>query len=180
MHRVSAIASTLALVAFMCALVYNSAIYEREVGGHLKLAADANSIELAERKLTRAVNGMDKLDLCSEGGNDCYTSVLWRVPEDDIAYWRENIESTLSDLNSMTPEQRADNLTESNQLIKVRETLVDNGESGTYVTSPNGIANYPHNRRYFLAGWVLLLLWTGSLGWWFWKDFLKDEKLYLY
>jgi hypothetical protein len=129
--------------------------YEQEVGGYLKQAADSNSTALAEAKLQQAIEGMNARGLCNEGEDNCYTSVIYRTPQDDVNYWRTNIESTLEDLQSMTEEERNNNLIESNQLIKVRETLLDNSDRGDVVTDPPGISRYPHNK--FLAGiWFLL------------------------
>ena len=152
--------------------------YEREVGGYLKQAADANTTELAEQKLKQAIDGMDKRGICpgeaKEGkltfSKECFTSVLWRTPDEDVGYWRENIQATYDDLHGMTPEERADNLIESNQLMKVRETLLDNsGQHGVSVTAPQGISKYPNNKflAFFMTGSVLLLF--GTLGF-FWYD----------
>ncbi len=156
--------------------------YDREVGGYLKQAADANTTELAEQKLKQAIDGMDERELCpgtktEEGkltfSKDCFTSVFWRTPDEDVGYWRENIQATYEDLHDMTPEERADNLIESNQLMKVRETLLDDsGQYGVSVTSPKGIARYPNNKflGFFIA--LSLMLHFGTLGF-VWRDARK-------
>ena len=158
MHRFPAILFGLSLICFLVTSVVWSIQYEREIGGHLKLASDANSTELAERKIKLAIEGMERWGLCNGGGENCFTSVIYRTPEDDVGYWRENIEGTLEDLHSMSAEERADNLIESNQLIKVRETLLDSGEGGDHVTDPPGISRYPYNVR--MAWW----LWISLIG----------------
>ena len=71
-------------------------------------------------------------------------------------YWRENIVGTLADIQDMTPEERADNLIESNQLMKVRETLLDSGQHGDHVTEPTGISIYGSNGAF--AWWGILSL----------------------
>lgn len=144
----------------------NSITYNRDVGGHLKLAADANSIELAERQLELAIDGMDARGLCPSGG-DCYTSVLYRTPDEDVGFWRENIVGTLADLQAMSPDERASNLIVSNQLLKVRETLLDSGTNGDQVTDPPGISIYGSNHLMAALGWISFLtltlfgLWIG-------------------
>ena len=153
MYRFPAIICGLALLGLCGTVAVQNIRYERDIGGHLKLASDANSTELAERKLRIAVEAMEEWGLCNGGGDNCFTSVIYRTPEDDVGYWRENIEGTLADLQSMSDEERGTNLVESNQLIKVRETLLDSGSEGDHVTGPTGISRYPNNVGF---------------AWWFW------------
>ena len=128
--------------------------FERTIGGHLKLAADANTTELAQEKIGLAIKGMEEWGFCNQSGDNCYTSVIYRTPDEDVGYWRKNIEATYEDLASMTDDERANNLIESNQLMKVRETLLDTGGNGDAVTVPQGISRYPNNLGYGL--WLLL------------------------
>jgi len=152
--------ATLSLLGYSGVRLVNSITYDREVGGHLKLAADANNVDLAARKLALAIEGMDARGICKKGGDDCFTSILYRTPDEDVGYWRENIVSTLADLEAMTDEEKADNLIESNQLIKVRETLLDSGQNGDHVTSPDGIAIYGMNDP--MAWWGILSVLLGG------------------
>lgn len=168
--------SVIALGALLSTVVWggvrlvNNIQYEQQVGGFLKQAADANTAALAEEKLSRAIRGMDELDLCSSESaesppvfsDDCYTSVFWRTPDEDIGFWRTNVQATYDDLHTMTPEERADNLTESNQLMKVRETLVDHKQSGVSVTDPEGISVYPYNGLLFWWGLVSVVVCVGA------------------
>ena len=131
---------------------FNEISYDQQVEGHLKLAADANSTELAEQKLKIAIEGMDARGICKKGDDNCFTSIIYRTPDEDVGFWRKNVEGTLAGIQAMTPEERADNLTESNQLMKIRETLLDSGQHGDHVTSPAGIAVYGYNRAFAL--WV--------------------------
>lgn len=171
MSRIIFVISLLSLAAYLIGSAVFSIQFDREIGGHLKLAADANSTEMAERKLSLAIDGMKKWDLCNGGGDNCFTSVLYRTPDEDVGYWRENIESTLADLQAMTPEERADNLIESNQLIKVRETLLDSGAGGDEVTRPSGIFRYPNNGSFALWGSLSLFVCLLSLAAIFKEDF---------
>ncbi len=167
MHRFPAILFGLSLICYLATVFVWNIQYEREIGGHLKLAADANSTELTERKIQLAVEGMRKWGFCNGGGDDCFTSVIYRTPEDDVGYWRENIGNTLEDLKSMSAEERADNLIESNQLIKVRETLLDSGSQGDKVTDPPGISRYPYNVR--MAWWLWISLIGAVVGAFMWE-----------
>ena len=166
MHRITAIVFGIVLLIILGLVTVRKIQYERDVSGHLKLAADANSTEFAERKLKLATDGMEAWDFCNDGGENCFTSVIYRTPEDDVGYWRENIESTLADLQSMSDAERADNLIESNQLMKVRETLLDSGPSGDHVTDPKGIFKYPNNTGFALWLTVALIgLGIGAFQW---------------
>jgi VIT1/CCC1 family predicted Fe2+/Mn2+ transporter len=42
--------------------------------------------------------------------------------------------------------------------MKVRESLTDNGESGTVLTIPEGISRYPHNWIYGIFNLVSFIL----------------------
>jgi hypothetical protein len=156
-------------VIYLVTIIVLGVQFDREISGHLELAAHANSTELAERKLKIATDGMRKRGLCN-GGEGCFTSIIYRTPGEDVGYWRENIDNTLADLQSMSPVERADNLIESNQLIKVRETLLSTGEAGDRVTEPQGISRYPNNFSYGL--WFVLSLCVIGLGFFVagWED----------
>lgn len=159
------ILSTAILMGYCGIRWYKAVDFTQKVGGHLKLAADANSIEISEEKLELAVAGMNEMDLCPKM-DDCFTSVWYRTPDEDIAFWRMNIEATLKDLNGMSDEERVDNLIVSNQLMKARETLLDSGQNGDYVTSPAGIPMYPHNGFYWWWGVLSMTFMCVGSTWW--------------
>lgn len=124
--------------------------FEQDIGGHLKRAADANNLTLAASELDDALYNMDAWHLCTAPG---YTSLLWRTPDEDVGFWCANIASTLDDA-TVASLDGVDYMTESNMLIKVRETLLDHGESGDQVTAPKGISVYPNNSAF--AWWGFL------------------------
>ncbi len=39
-------------------------------------------------------------------------------------------------------------------LMKLRETLTNNGERGDYLNVPTGVSIYPNNTGFFLFGWL--------------------------
>lgn len=176
MRRTTTIAFACAapLLAWGAVRIVKDITYDQQVEGYLKQAADANTTELAEKKIGQAIEGMDRRGLCNSKSpdsppvfaDDCFTSVLWRTPGEDVGYWRTNIQATYEDLHSMTNEERVDNLTESNQLMKVRETLLDNGSQGDSVTAPAGISVYPNNVAFFWWGVFSVILAGGGVVWW--------------
>ena len=159
MHKVITIIGTTSLLIFILVRGISAIAYEQNISGHLKLAADANSTELAEKQLKIAIDEMERLGLCNSHGDECFTSIIYRTPNEDVGFWRSNIESTFEDLSNMSKEERANNLIESNQLIKVRETLLDAGERGDNVTDPAGISIYPNNGAYAVWG-ILSFIFT--------------------
>lgn len=146
--------------------VYRYVRYDQDIGGHLKRAADANQPALAITELEKAASNMDDWGLCSSKETDvCYTSVIYRTPDEDVGFWRTNLDQTLQDLRDLPPD--ADHLVISNTLLKVRETLVDHkGSSGVTVTDPDGITLYPHNTGFALWGLGSLLMLLFGCGWW--------------
>lgn len=151
------IAGLVGLLLFLGTRIYFGIRFDQDIGGHLKLAADANTTLLAQKRLKVAIDNMDAWGLCNRNGDNCFTSIIYRTPDEDVGFWRSNIEATYEDLSGMTDEDRADNLIESNQLMKVRETLLDTGAKGDKVTAPEGISIYPNNMTFAIFGWGLLI-----------------------
>ena len=130
---------------------------KQNVTGHLKRAADASTIHLAKQELLSAVDYLEENNL-TQG----YTSVLWKTPDEDITFWFQNLKASLYELEHLKSESA---LERTNVLIKLRETLVDQGES-TRVTVPKGLHVFPNNKRWtilmslailsFLVGFVLI------------------------
>ena len=125
---------------------------KRDCLGHLKRAADANSVELAQQELNVAIDYMDEHHL-NEGG---YTSVLYTTPDEDIGFWYDNITACKKDLDTLPKD--ATQLERSNVLIKLRETLIDHGPSGDELTYPEGLAWYPYNAQLAILNGALLVI----------------------
>lgn len=126
--------------------IYLGIQFDRHLTGHFKRAADANTIELATQEMKTAVDYLKKHDL-TQG----YTSVLYTTPDEDIGFWYTNLDQSLKELYTVRPD--ATQLEKSNVLMKLRETLLDEGKS-TSVTKPMGISVYPHNTIFFFWGWL--------------------------
>ena len=135
---------TLLFLIWTGARIINAIQFNRNCEGYLKRAADANTIKLAEQNLKEALNYAEKNTLTSG-----YTSILWRTPDEDVGFWYQNLKAALTELETLSPEVTP--LERSNMLIKLRETLVDHGQSTT-VTVPPGISVFPANILYAVLG----------------------------
>ena len=128
-------------------------VFKQNVSGYLKRAADANTIELAEEELTKAITYLEAENLTSG-----YTSILWQTPDEDIDFWYRNLKASQQELQTLESESA---LEKTNVLIKLRETLLDTGES-TKVTVPDGLSVYPNNKMW--AALMLLATLAGFFG----------------
>ena len=106
--------------------------------GHLKRAADSNTVEMAKKELDIAIEYLEK-----EGLTEGYTSVIYKTPDEDIEFWYSNLKSASQELAELPNDAPA--LEKSNALMKLRETIMDQGEKGERVTAPAGISRYPYN-----------------------------------
>ena len=117
---------------------------KQNVSGFLKRAADANTIELANQELTKALDYLEANNLTSG-----YTSIIWQTPDEDIEFWYKNLKASQNELQKLVSNSAVER---TNVLIKLRETLLDVGEK-TKVTVPKGLAVYPNNTL-----WAILLI----------------------
>ena len=127
---------------------YHGIQFDRNCDGFLKRAADANTVDLAKQQLQLAVNYCDANGFTVNSG---YTSIWYNTPDEEIGFWYKNLEESLIGLSKVPPD--ASELEKSNQLMKLRETLLDDDSDGTTVTCPEGISIYPYNKGYF--GWAI-------------------------
>ena len=133
--------------------------FKQDIGGHLKRAADANTVELASKELRTALDNIERRGLM-EG----YTSVIYRTPDEDVGFWYQNLKASYDELKRLP--NTASMLEKSNMLIKLRETLLDDNEKGMSVTVPGGISRFPYNALFgivlfgaFISTVISLLFW---------------------
>lgn len=133
--------------------------FNQECAGYLKQAADANTAEIALERIDLALEYIERNNL-----TDGYTSVLWRTENENIGFWYQNIKACKSELESCIDGSQ---LEKSNVLMKVRESLTDNGDSGTKLTIPSGLCRYPNNAVYLILGWLSVFVFIIGLVWFF-------------
>lgn len=119
--------------------------FKRNCGGYLKRAADANTVQLAQRELSTALSYIEK-----EGLITGYTSVIYRTPSEDVGFWHTNLKASLEELNTVSP--NATQLEKSNVLLKLRQTLLDHTGGSESITVPSGISVYPNNALVAVIG----------------------------
>lgn len=115
---------------------------------YFQLAADANSVALAEKHLTSGINYLEQNNLTSG-----HTKIFVYKPTNDIGLWYENLKSAQLQLQELSKKEELTELEESNSLMKLRETLLNN--EGT-VTHPEGIMFHPSYASYF---WIAIFIW---------------------
>jgi hypothetical protein len=119
---------------------------------YFQLAADGNSVALAEKHLTSGINYLEQNNLTSG-----HTKIFIYRPTNDIGLWYENLKSAQLQLQELSKKEELTELEESNSLMKLRETLLDN--QGT-VTHPEGVMFYPSYTSYFWTAVLIWLLWV--------------------
>jgi hypothetical protein len=138
----------LLFISLLAFRIYSSIVLKQELTGHLKRAADANSIELALQELNTSLNYIEKNNLTSG-----YTSIIYQTPDEDLEFWYQNLKASKQELEKTT---NSTSLEKTNVLLKLRETLLDQGDKKSKITYPQGLAIYPHNK--LLAGLFLISL----------------------
>lgn len=131
--------------------IYKSLVFDINCTGHLKLAADSNTVEIAKKQLEIALQYLENKKLTS--GN---TSIFWSTPENDLDFWFKNLKSSYEELDKITAE--TSQLERTNVLMKLRETLLDHGTDGDVVTLPSGISVYPYQGVWFFLGILVVIL----------------------
>jgi hypothetical protein len=119
-------------------LFFKNVHLEQNCTGYLKRAADANTVETAQEQLQRAIYYLEENNITSG-----YTSVLWKTPDEDIHFWYKNLKQSEAELSKVDSTTSA--LEKTNLLMKLRETLLDNGKKGDNLTYPDGLSRYPNN-----------------------------------
>lgn len=94
--------------------------FSQQCSGYLKQAADANTVELALDRLNLAVKYIEE-----KGYTDGYTSIVYKTEDENIGYWYQNIKACQKELNDALDGTQ---LEKSNVLMKIRESLTDEGE----------------------------------------------------
>ncbi len=115
--------------------------FDRKCGGYLKRAADANTVQLAEKELSVAISYLEGHSM-TQG----FTSIVYETPDEDVGFWYSNLKSSLTELRGMS--EKTTQLERSNVLMKLRETLLDDTQTGVKVTVPKGVHKFPRNMMF--------------------------------
>ena len=121
---------------------------------YLKRAADASSIEMAKEELAKAIKYSDDNNL-----NSGIVSIFFKNPKNDIGYWYNNMKQSYLEMDTLPA--TSSSLEKTNVLMKLRESLTDQGSSSVTITVPDGITIYPYNRFFF---WSILVSAILSIG----------------
>ena len=155
----------LIILSWGTARIINNITFGIDCDGHMKRAADANSVELAMQEMRTVVSYLE-----SNGMTSGYTSILYRTPDEDVGFWYKNLKASLQELEAISPQ--ATPLEKSNVLIKLRETLTHKTKESGEITVPSGISIYPHNRAFmwggvisFIAGAIGFIFLVAGSGW---------------
>ena len=125
--------------------------FDQEVESHLKAAADAQEVPLAQQELNIAITYLEGHGLTSG-----HTGIIYDTRATDIGYWYTNLKGCQHELSLITPETTA--LERSNVLMRLRSSLLDHGSEGEHVTLPEQVAIYPHQGLTIIGGFVAFLL----------------------
>jgi hypothetical protein len=161
------VVSLVLMISWAGARGYESYKFDKYAGGHLKRAANSNTVELATSELEIAIKYIERNNL-TQGS----TYIIFDTPDKDIGFWYDNLTSTLKELKKVN--SSTSQLERTNLLMKLRESVTDQDSDGaTVVIVPPGISVYPHNLLFAIWGWlslIALLIWTG----------IAFKKLYQY
>ena len=160
-----AILATLVFCAWSTVRIVKAVQFDMNCTQYIKRAADANTVELAQEELAKAISYAEENNL-TEG----VVSIFLHQPKNDVGYWYKNLTEAYAELENLSED--ATSLEKTNLLMKMRESLTDEKQSGVSVTMPRGISIYPKNVRYFWWGlistisclglWIMVFVdWTG-------------------
>ncbi|MCL2462595.1 MAG: hypothetical protein FWF44_08010 [Defluviitaleaceae bacterium] len=125
---------------------------------YLQRAATANSIALASSNLDTALQYLEDRGLTSG-----QVSIILHQPSNDIGYWYSNLKSAQTELKNM--DANATQLEVSNELMKIKETLISTTSNGEVLIRPDGMEIYPHNGILF---WMSVIGGIPALALWIW------------
>lgn len=153
---VFAIIATMLFCAWSTVRIVKAMQFDMNCTQYIKRAADASTIDFAKEELGKAISYAERNSL-TEG----IVSIFFHQPKNDLGYWYNNMTEAYAELENL-PED-ATSLEKTNVLMKLRESLTDDKESGVSVTMPDGISIYPNNILFF---WWGLLSFAGCLVFW--------------
>lgn len=141
---------TAVFVVSGCFIFVKKLDFKQNCSGRLERAATANTVELAMTELNAAIEYATVHDY-THG----YTSVFYRTPDEDIEFWYNNLVASYNELKNLPVD--ATTLEKTNTLMKLRESLTEQGESKAYVIYPDGLMFYPHNLLWGIVRFLFVI-----------------------
>lgn len=136
--------------------IYQSISFKQNCSGHLKRAANASTIELAQKELETALNYLEANKMTSGS-----THIIYATPDNDIEFWYNNIKAAYDEMKTIPPSTSL--LEKTNVLKKLHESLVGSSEKGDSVIIPPRLPLYPNQMWIFFGtifGIVFLIIWA--------------------
>ncbi len=143
----------IALIGCMAVALTCKIRFDQNCKGYLKRAANASTVELAETELATALSYLESESLTTGS-----THTFYFTPDCEIDFWYQNLKAAHEGLKSFPSD--ADLLTRSNQLMKLREAIVDSDEDGPVVVVPPGLEMMPWQHA---VRWTVLISLVGAL-----------------
>jgi hypothetical protein len=137
----------LPFVAQIILATYWNYVFEKNCGDWLKMAADANSVQIASERLDKAVSYIE-----SHGLTKGSAAVLLSQPTNDLEPWYQNLKQAQQNLHEFP--QKSTKADISTALVKLRETLLDHKKDGDSVTCPYWAFIYPY-QVIWVVSWFL-------------------------
>jgi len=133
--------------------------FNKNCGDYLKLTGDAPTVERADGFLEKAIAYIEKTNRVS--GN---SSIIFKKPTNDVGIWYAQIKAAKETTEKIiTRGEGVSQLERDNALMKIRETVLDQGEKGTMVTTPDWISLFPY-QLFKIILWPLLSVVFGLIG----------------
>ena len=133
--------STLILISIIVYYAVSSITFNKNCGGYLELAANANSIDLAKSNLDKAIQYLERNQLTTG-----YTSIVYNTPDENVTYWYANLKACQHELDKYWVHPGT-TLEETNLLMKLRESLTESSEKGQSIIVPKGMSIFPNNTQ---------------------------------
>jgi hypothetical protein len=134
----------------------NGLTFKAKITDNLKLAGDAPSIERADAFLVTALNAIE-----ARGLNSGNAALIFQMPSSDMGIWYQQIKgarlTTSTLISKKTSGQVVTQLEQDNALMKIRETVLDQGKEGVSVTGPDNAWIYPLQWMFYMLIWVLAI-----------------------
>lgn len=160
---VLAIIATMAFMAWATVRTVKKVQFDINCTQYIERTVSASTVKIAKEELAKAISYAEENNL-TEG----FVSIFFHQPKNDVGYWYKNMTEAYSELEKLSED--ATSLEKTNVLMKLRETLTDERESGVSVTIPEGISLYPSNVLYFWWGLLSTIFCLGLwiLEYWAW------------